>query len=318
VSAEPKLAKAYGLAVVAEDLDNDGWLDLYLANDMTPNFLFRNNGAPSSTGRSPFSFVEIGIASGVATNGKGEVEAGMGLTCGDVDGDGFFDLFVTNFETETNTLYRNHGQMSFADDTARSGLLDLNPPKMGWGCQFLDSRGRGEMDLFLVNSHLREESPQTPSFYSNRNGRFREIKLGIPYFQTERMGRATALVDWNRDTRPDLAVGYLTGNVSLLNNESSLGNRFAVEVVGRTSNRDGAGARVTVNYGDRTRNYRVSRGGGFLAANDKQLSIGLGSFPVAQWEITWPSGHKQSCGTAQSGSHYLVIEGQPPIPLPGP
>ena len=318
-------AKAYGLAVIVEDLDNDGWLDVYIANDMTPNFLFRNSKGLNPKGNAPFSFAEVGVKSGVAVNGKGEVEAGMGLNCADVDGDGWFDLFVTNFQEETNTFYRNQGvdsksgSLIFSDDTARAGLLDLNPPKMGWGVQFIDALGTGRQDLFFLNSHLQINMPQTPSFFFNRGGgRFADLKLSSPYFTTVRSGRALAKVDWNRDLRPDLVATYLRGNVSLISNDSPAGHRVAIELVGRSGNRDGESARVVIDAGKQHGVYRVSRGGGFLVSNDKTLMVGLGEVSEGRWSINWPSGLKQDCGLCRAGRRYLVIEGETPIEMTAP
>ena len=319
VAAQPHATKqasaeAYGLAVIVEDLDNDGWPDIYIANDMTPNFLFHNLGGQRNG--SGFQFQEVGVAAGVSVNGKGEIEAGMGLASADADGNGYFDLFVTNFQEETNTFYRNHGDLAFSDDTARMGLLDLNPPKMGWGCQFLDTLGSGRLDLFFLNSHLKIDGPQSPSLFMNQGGRFKDIKVDQPYFKSIRMGRAVATFDWNRDLRPDLVAGYLQGNVSLLTNESSLGNRASLELVGITDNRDAESARIIVQSGKQKSFYRVSRGGGFLVANDQHLSIGLGAVREAHCEILWPNGQRQDCGSIRAGLHYRVVEGHAPVTVP--
>lgn len=298
-----------GLAVVVEDLDNDGWPDIFVANDTTPSFLFHNRGRPSDSGKSPFSFRETGIPAGVAVSGQGDAQSSMGLACADADGDGYLDLFVTNFQEETNTFYRNLGELSFKDDTAKAQLLDLNPPKMGWGCQFIDSQSRGRPDLFYVNGHLLH-TPQSPSFYANQGDRFTERQLTSSYFQTERLGRAVASLDWNRDLRPDLAITHLKGNVALLNNESPVGRSASIELVGRKSNRDAEGARIIVLQGSERRVYRVSRGGGFFAANEKTVLVGLGTRGEADsWEVRWPSGARHQGGKLSAGHRYRVVEG---------
>ena len=314
-------ADGKGLAVIVEDFNNDGWPDIYVANDMTPNHLFQNLGQSTKSGDSPFSFQERGVPAGAALNGQGEATSSMGLACGDADGDGYFDLFVTNFQEETNTYYHNAGSSTklgtangpagilFSDDTAKARLLDLNPARMGWGCQFIDSLERGRLDLFVMNGHLLH-TPQTPGFYSNEGERFRELRLPNPYFQKERMGRALATVDWNRDLKPDLVATYLKGSASLLTNVAKGGRSLGLQLVGRTANRDAEGARVTIQTSLGRRVYRVSRGGGYLSANDRNVLVGLGDGQsVERWEVSWPGGEVQSGGALNVGLRYRLIEG---------
>jgi uncharacterized protein HemY len=302
-----------GLGVIVADFDEDGWPDIFVGNDTTANFLFRNRGrAASDAEAAPFSFEDRGVTAGVAFDGEGRAQACMGIACGDVDGDLRPDLFVTNFFDETNTLYRNQGGLNFSDHTGRARLADSSRQKMGWGCQFLDADGDGWLDLFVANGHL-HDTPQTPQFYCNRGeGRFQEISQAAgAAFSRPRMGRSAALLDWNDDSRPDLVSTSQTENVSLWENRSPVGNRVVLELVGTLSNRDAEGARVTLRYGDATRTFRVSAGGGYFAGNERTLRIGIGAAQtIDDLRIDWPNGARETKQGLSAGTRYRVIEGQ--------
>jgi tetratricopeptide (TPR) repeat protein len=292
-----------GLGVVTVDFERRGRESVFVANDTTVNFLFQ----PDASGR---RFEEAGMLAGVAVNRDGLTEACMGIATGDIDEDGRFDFLVTNFQGETNTLYRCLGDGLFSDETERAGLAHSSRDRLGWGAQFLDVDCNGRLDLFLVNGLL-HEVPQLPQLHYNRGtGRFDEISHQAgAYFRQPRLGRSVACLDWNRDRATDLVVTYQEGTVSLLENRCSLGNRIVVRLTGVASNRDAAGAVVAARFGDRTRYFHVTRNGGYFAANDPAVLVGCGDAQsVDELIVNWPSGKTSSWRNVAAGVSYLAIE----------
>lgn len=296
-----------GLGIVVRDFDQDGWPDIFVGNDTTANFLFRNRGQAAS----PFSFEEIGQIAGVAFDGDGRPEACMGISSADVDGDGKLDLFVTNFQDETNTFYRHLDDgLLFADQTDRAGLADASRQIMGWGCQFLDANGDGWLDLFVANGHL-VEPPQLPQFFVNQGqGRFSlESARAGDYFQRPQLGRAIAICDWNRDQKPDMVVTHLASRVALLENRGD-GQFLELRLIGTQSNRAAEGAVVTIGNGTDTRPFPVSSGGGYFASNESLVCIGMTDRKkIDELTIWWPSGRKQIVRDLPARARLCVIEG---------
>lgn len=292
-----------GLAVLIADFDRQGRESVFVANDTTANFCFEQ----SSEAR----FDENGILNGLAVNGDGVSEACMGIASGDVDGDGRFDLFVTNFQGETNTFYRALGDGEFADDTQRAGLADTSRNMLGFGCQFFDIDCNGWLDLFVSNGHLHEPAQPAQLYYNQGGGRFREVSREAGrYFRQPRMGRSVATLDWNRDQLPDLVVTYQVENVSLLLNQSTAGRRLTLKMIGSTSNRDAIGTQIRARAGERDLYYRVDRGGGYFAANDPQVIVGCGdATEIDHLEVTWPSGEVASWHDVPTGQTYVIVEG---------
>jgi hypothetical protein len=214
-----------GLGLVIADFNDDGWPEIYVANDANPSFLFQNLG-PVPDG-SP-QFVEIGFPSGTAINAAGNATAAMGIACADLDGDGRLDLYVTNFHHEADILYLNRGNLIFEDATRRAGLVEATRPVLGWGTQALDADLDGRPEIFLTNGHLddrRDEGlpwkmrPQL--FYNRGDGRFQDISHASgEFFRGEYLGRGVARLDWNRDGRPDLVVVHQDRPAALLQNVS--------------------------------------------------------------------------------------------------
>ena len=292
-----------GLAVVIADFDGRNRDSLFVANDTTANFFFEQT--------ADSAFHENGIVSGLAVNSGGSSEACMGVACGDVDGDGRFDLFVTNFQGETNTLYRALGNGEFIDDTQRAGLADTSRAMLGFGCQLLDIDGDGWLDLFVANGHLHEPAQLAQVYYNQGGGRFQEVsQQSGEYFASPRMGRSVATLDWNQDQSPDLVVTYQFENTSLLLNESAGRKRLTLKMIGRTSNRDAIGTRIRVRIADRDLYFRVDRGGGYFAANDPIVLVGCGGAAEAELiEVVWPSGELAIWRNVATGQDYTVIEG---------
>ena len=305
-----------GLGVLAVDFNQDGWTDLFVGNDTTGNFLFVNLGngpEPSNTGDSNWNgFQEMGVLSGVAYNRNGVAEACMGITCADFDHDGLFDFYVTNFERETNTFYRNLGNLNFEDYTHRLGLADPSRSMLGWGAQFIDLNADGEMDLFVANGHLYDQ-PMVPQLFLKQSAsRFHDISNRAgSFFKAEGFGRSVASVDWNRDLAADLAVGFLKSPVALLENTSRMGNRLAIRLIGVNSNRDAMGAFLTATVGESTYHFRVGGDGGFFASNEKDVIIGIGLHKqLDTLEVSWPTGQTQTWNRLPIGKTYIFIEGK--------
>ncbi|MGC1272333.1 MAG: FG-GAP-like repeat-containing protein [Planctomycetaceae bacterium] len=316
-----------GLGVVAADLDADGKCDVYVANDGTPNFLFRN----VSSGPGELRFVESGLRSGTATNGEGRSEAGMGIACDDFDGDGRPDLYVTNFYGETNTLYLNRGEGLFVDATGASGHVGPTRNVLGFGTQSADIDLDGVPDLVVANGDIddyralgRPWQMRPLVFAGTGGGRFVEVgdQCGS-YFNGKYVGRGMARLDWNRDGRPDLVIVHLDRPAALLTNEADSTNEAAarpgslvLELRGVASNRDAVGAVVRVTAGGRTQTTAVCGGHGYCAANELRLFFGLGSATrIERVEVDWPSGIRQAETDLPIDSAWLWVEGRQPHPL---
>ncbi len=299
----------YGLGVVPEDFDADGDVDLFVANDERANVLWRNDGR---------SFIDVAMLAGVAFNLDGEEESGMGVDVGDYDGDGDGDIFVTNFYGETNTLYRNDGEMRFVDATSGSGLGAPSVEYLGWGAHFFDADSDGDLDLFAVNSHVypQVERASTGGGYAQRNQLFRNdggvysVEDGGPGLAIRAVSRGTAGGDYDGDGDVDLLVTNLDEGPTLLRNDTATQNgAIAVDLVGVQSNRYGVGARVEVRVDGRAQVRTVNASSGYLGANALRLHFGLGENERAQWVcVQWPSGARDTLHSVAAGSVLLVRE----------
>ncbi|MEE3234777.1 MAG: CRTAC1 family protein [Candidatus Latescibacterota bacterium] len=283
------------LGVIFGDYDQDGDPDLYLANDMTPNTLFRNEGN---------QFIECGLASGTSLNDAGGIEAGMGVDMADVDGDGLQDIFVTNFQWESNTLYKNISNGFFVDATISSGIHKISMPYLGFGAVFLDSDIDGDLDIFVANGHVYDniKSIDHASSYAQRNqlllnnGKgvfvedvdFRQNKLFVT--------RGLASCDFDNDGDPDVALGNNGGPGQLLQNDSRASNNWiGIKLIGGLNNTDGIGALVTVNYGTHSLRRELRTGGSYLSGHDLRLLFGLESADrVDSVKVAWPGGDTQA------------------------
>lgn len=279
----------YGLGVVTSDFDGDGWIDIFVANDSTPNFHYRNNGDGT--------FKEIGFTAGTAVNENGSEQGSMGVTAGDYDHDGRIDLFITNFADEYNTLYHNDAANSFTDVSYAAKVAAISLPHVGWGTKFFDYDNDGWLDLFVANGHV---YPQLPSYRqprllhrNNRNGTFTEIAAEFGTVLTEnRASRGVAFGDIDNDGDIDLLIADLDGPPQLLRNENgNANNSLVIKTVGVKSNRDGLGARVKVVAGDLTQVDEVRSGDSYISQSDMRLHFGLEKrSKVDLIEVRWPSG----------------------------
>lgn len=304
------------LGCVAADLDDDGRSEVYIANDTSPNELWRNVGAGA------LELEEQGLISGVAANRYGAPEAGMGIAVGDVDGDLRLDLYVTNFFDETNTLYRNEGDLLFLDLTEEYGLAAPSRRRLGFGTTLADFDNDGWLDLFVGNGHVQDQLPQvgrpdeTLAQYSqllrNRDGkRFHDVSdQAGEFFSSPTVARGSAAGDFDADGRIDLAVLRLNDRAALLRNESETSSWLAVDLVGTTSNRDAIGAAVFVEAGGRTwRRDRLSSSS-YLSCDSPRLQFGLGSAKsINSIVIRWPTGQSEQFAPPSIDSIARLREG---------
>lgn len=305
-----------GLGVVAADFTGDGSLSLFVANDTTANFFFRST--TSSNDARP-RFQEDALIRGLAFSGEGQAQACMGIACGDADGDGLLDLFVTNYYDEWNTLYRQQPGGWFVDATRQARLSEPSYKMLGFGTQFLDADLDGQLDLAVANGHVDDFSSRgipyqmPPQFFQNMGrGAFRELpakNLG-PYFARPCLGRAMATLDADRDGRPDLIVTHLDQPAALLVNSTPLtGNSLTLSLHGVTSARDAIGATVTVTVAGDKIVRQLTAGDGYFASNERKLVIGVGAaLVVEELRIRWPSGMTTTLHDVPSKHALIIIE----------
>lgn len=299
-----------GLGVVAADVDDDGLVDMFVANDTTANYLFHNLGG--------MQFEEVGVVAGVACNADGAFQAGMGTACGDLDGDGRLDLAVTNFYGESTTFYRNLGGGVFGDHTAAIGLSAPSRYLLGFGIVFLDANRDGRLDLATANGHVIDDRPRFPYtmpallLVGTPSGRLEDVSTGsgTPW-QTPHVGRGLAAGDLDNDGRADLLLLAQKSPLAYFHNKTEGGRFVTFRLEGTISNRDGVGARVVITSGGR-RQVAVRYGGGsFQSASDPRLHFGLGvSTRLDAVEVRWPSGRVDRFRDVPADTGYLVREGE--------
>ncbi len=299
-----------GLGVTCGDYDNDGRIDIYVANDTTPNFLYRNSG----DGR----FVDIGPFAGAAYNEHGVAEGGMGVDFGDYNNDGSLDIFVTNFSNETNTLYHNTTDGALIDFTNIAGLGEVSFLKLAFGTKFFDANNDGLLDLFVANGHLYptesdalEYAQADQLFINTGDGTFVDVsEQSGEYFSIRRVGRGAAFGDYDNDGDTDIFVVNLNEEGVLLRNEG--GNKLnwlTIKTVGDTSNRDGIGARVEVVTHSHSQIKEVQAGSSYLSGHDLRLIFGLGTETEAETvKITWPSGAEQTLADIAANQLLVITE----------
>jgi hypothetical protein len=312
VTASAGLGRAVGkgLGAVFFDMEPDGKADLYVANDLVVNFLFRNAG-----GR----FEDISIESGAGFDPKGNPRGGMGVDAGDLDGDGLPDLVVANYENEANAHFRNLGSGIFEEVSIPSGFGVRHWSLVGFGLNLIDAEGDGDLDAFIANGHVFEEPGRQGGSYAQKplllwndgSGKFQAKPCG-PAFDTALVGRGSAAADYDNDGDPDLAVSNSGGPLQLLRNDSHggrPGHWLGVELRGRKSNRQGIGARLTAELPSGRKLVRtVQAGSSYLSSSDPRVLFGLGEeTSVKKLTIQWPSGTQQVVANPPA-DRYVKIE----------
>jgi enediyne biosynthesis protein E4 len=309
----------YGLGTLWSDFNDDGLLDLFVANDSTPNFLYRNDGKGH--------FTEVGFIAGTAVSQDGSEQAGMGIALGDYLHTGRLSVFVTHFSEEYAALFRNDGGMSFTDVSFQAGVATPTIPYVGWGTAFFDFDNDGWPDLFLVNGHVypqidtldigaRYREPKL-LFLNRHDGTFRNIsELVGPAIQVPQVSRGAAFGDLFNDGHIDIVVENLDGKPMILRNAGGNHHHWiGFELAGTKSNRLALNARVKAVAGDLVQVDEVRSGGSYLSQNDLRIHFGLGSQDrVDRVEILWPSGKTETLNNLSADRFYTVREGEGVVP----
>ncbi|MBC7818621.1 MAG: VCBS repeat-containing protein, partial [Planctomycetaceae bacterium] len=319
-----RMPEGRGLGIVAADFDGSGRLSLFIANDAVPNFFFVNR-TPHRGG--PLHFEEQGLVTGLALDADGLAQGCMGVAAGDANDDGRLDLFVTNFQDESNTLYLQQPGNLFIDATRTTGLRDPSYSMVGFGTQFLDGDLDGRPDLVVANGHVFDLSYQgrqyhmPPQYFHNMGqARFTEMSANTlgEFFQKKYLGRGLARLDWNRDGLEDFAVSNMNAPASLVVNQTSKAGHFlAVQLRGIGCDRDAIGTIVRVTVGQHTSTSQLTAGDGYEASNQRRLVFGLGTAQsVDRIEVRWPHGRVQMLGHTAADQELLIREGADAISLP--
>ncbi|MEZ6040439.1 MAG: CRTAC1 family protein [Planctomycetaceae bacterium] len=317
VSKEARLthsSPSAGLGVITNDFNDDHAPDLYVANDTTANFLLINVG--------PGQFTDQATAGGVAYNRTGEAEAGMGVTSGDVDGDGRLDIFVANYYGESNTLYRNEGHGLFLDVTSEFGLAAPSRTRLAFGTLLCDFNNDSWLDLFIANGHLTdrlaEAGMQIPfrqkcQLLLNDSGRFfKEVSATSgTYFSREVLGRGCAVADFDLDGDPDVAVQHLNDPAALLQNDGGHQNHsVTIKLIGKNRNRDAIGSTVEIQTAGRSIMRQRDGSSSYLSCNDGWLVIGVGQTEQAMSvRLKWADGITKTNSDIQHGRRICIVEG---------
>ncbi|HYU79678.1 MAG TPA: CRTAC1 family protein, partial [Vicinamibacterales bacterium] len=302
----------YGLGVSTLDFDNDGWVDLYVANDSNPSALYRNN--------HDGTFTDIGIRAGCAFSQDGKPQAGMGVAIGDYDRNGTMDIFKTNFAGDTSTLYANTGD-GFCEDKTFGAGIGVNSRWLGWGDSFVDLDHDGWLDLFLTNGHVYPEVIQlkTEAGYKQRkvvyrnvgNGRFLDVseRLGPPV-TTPKAGRGAAFGDFDNDGAVDVAISNVNDLPDLFRLQSNTTNHWVTLKLVGTPNQDAIGARVHLVAGGAEQWQEVRGGGSYLAQNDFRINFGLGSADrVDRVDVRWPDAREETWTDLPADRFHTLKEG---------
>jgi hypothetical protein len=315
----------YGLGATWGDYDNDGWPDLYVANDAGPNFLYHN--------KHDGTFEEVGLLDGIALSGDGMEQGSMGVDWGDYLHEGRLSMIVTNFFEQGSTLYHNLGKDNFADVTVRSGLMKPTYPLVSWGTAFFDMDNDGWLDLFIANGHVYPQVDTIPGgtpyrqpmllFRNHRDGTFEDVSQALAGMPPQSR-RGAAFGDIANDGNVDIVVLNVGQPPSLLlNHNDSPNHRVLFKLVGMKSNKAAIGARVTVKAGTLVQFSEVRGGASYISQNDLRLHFGLSANDrMSEVSIRWPNGETEILRDVAADFIYTVVEGAgiqqkvalPPLP----
>jgi hypothetical protein len=307
----------YSMGVVSFDYDNDGDVDIYVANDSTPNALYRNKGDGT--------FEDVAALAGCAYNADGAVQGSMGVDFGDYDGDGLFDIIVTNFAHDYYTLYRNLGEGLFVDHSFVSGVAVPTFAPLGWGTHFLDADRDSDLDLFFSNGHIYPQVEEDPALHEtfkqrnllllNEGGRFDDVTAaagaGLAVVESS---RGSALGDLDDDGDLDIVVSNQDARPTYLENRTvDAGHWVEVELIDTRGTRQALGARLEVTAGGKRQIRQVSAGGSYASSNDPRLHVGLGSSArVDELVVTWLDGTREVHSNLPADRLYRIRRGGEP------
>ena len=302
-----------GLGVVIGDFDEDGWPEVFVANDSLPNFLFHRTGT--------WRYSDVALRAGVAMASDGRARAGMGVDAGDYDGDGQVDLVVTNLDSEMHSLYRGLGHRLFAYATPDSGIGPATLPFVGFGVVFFDFDNDTQLDLAIANGHIMDNAPlyRAGATYAQRNQLFRNVSRGRltdvsrsagAGFALEKVSRGLTAGDIDNDGDLDLLVTNNGQSADLLRNEGVSGNALMVRTIGKQSNRDGVGAQLKLTTVSQIQRREVKAGSSYLGQNDQRQHFGLGAATrVDRLEVRWPSGSMDVLQNIEANQIITIREG---------
>jgi len=309
----------YGLGVVWADFNNTGKPDIYIANDSTPKYLYKNLG----NGK----FQDVGLESGTAVSDDGSEQASMGIALGDYNHTGRPSISVTNFSDENDLLYRNEGDWNFKEVSYAAGIALPSLPWVKWGTAFVDVDNDGWVDLIAVSGHVYPQVDSLPS-----GGGYREPKLlnlnqkdgtfcdaseeAGPALKERRVSRGLAIGDLCNDGNMDIVIGDIDGAPMLLRNRGIPGRHWvSFELAGTKSNRLALNGRISIVAGGVTQTDEVHSGGSYLSQNDLRIHFGLGaSDKIQSVTIHWPSGRVETLNNLVVDKYYSVLEGQGIVP----
>jgi len=307
--------KGLNLSVQAIDYDNDGWPDLFVANDGLEAYLYHNN--------HDGTFTEMGLSSGMALTSDGATMAAMCTSLGDYDNDGKFDLYMSDFQLASDHLWHNDGKGFFQEVSESAGIREPTRNVLSFGGGFFDYDNDGWLDLFIANGHVYEEVEKTTPdihykqinslFHNQGNGKFADVtKLSGEGFTVPHAGRGAAFADFDNDGNVDIVVANNNDPPLLLHNSGSPGRHFVtLRLTGVKSNRDAMGAQVTLKAGDLTQIREIAGGGSYLSQSDLRAHFGLGDIgKIDSIEIQWPSGLRQVFRGVAADRFYVIEEGK--------
>lgn len=299
-----------GLGVAFADFDNDGWTDVFVANDSVRQSLYRNKGDGT--------FEDIAVISGAAYDEDGKTFAGMGIDCADYDNDGFVDVLITTLSNEKYALYRNNGDLSFTYTTNTSAVGQITLLNSGWGARFVDVDNDGWRDLFVAQSHVLDTIDKSTAYLKYKQPLLLMRNTGKGFvnisanagaaFNAPLAARGAAVGDLNNDGQLDAVVAVLDAAPVILRSNGTANHWLGISLVGSKSNRSGIGARVAVTSATGQKQiFDASTSGSYLSSNDPRIVVGLGSAKaVKSVEVRWPSGKMQTL-TNPTIDHYIRV-----------
>ena len=304
----------FGLGAIWADYDNDGWPDLFVANDAGPNYLYHNN--------HDGTFTDVALLSGVAFSGSGQANGNMGVDFGDYDGSGRVSLFVTTFADQSDVLYRNMGHDGFDDVSAVAKIEPKSYPLVGWGTGFFDMDNDGHPDIFIANGHVYPQMDfavnsapyrQPMLLYRNKgDSTFDEVsaEAGMAAMPLASR-RGAAFGDIFNNGNIDIVILNLGEPPSLLRNSGTTNHRVLFKLQGTKSNRAAIGARITINVGGSRQIGEVRSGGSYLSQNDLRVHFGLGNHTMMDnVTVRWPNGGVEAFGQLAADRIYTIVEGK--------